>query len=695
MGIFNKINQRSGLVVGTIVAGLLLFLLGDAFTSKNSLFSSFNNKVGEIDGSNVTIEEFQKQMANAEALYGGNTNNSGMDDIAWNQVIFDKVNKVVYDKAGLDIPENEKVDLIEGENMSPAIKQTFGSAEKVKEFLLFLESDQIKSDEERANRKNGWRLLKEYVFNERLRSKYETLIKKSEYVTKAEAKRYYHSLNDKAEADYVYVPYYSYKDSIDVTDDMLQAYIDAHKNEYKVEEGRSIEFAIFNNTPTSSDSAYVKQDLAKLKTEFAATKTDSAFIRSNSDVPSNPSYLQISQLPPDMAKIVSTIQVDSVYGPFVYSSGYALSKVLKIESDTNVMAKASHILFRSNETDSEEKKAEAKKQAQQVLKEIQNGASFEKMAAQYGGDGTASNGGDLGWFGKGQMVKPFENAIFSASKPGLLPTIVETQFGYHIIRVDVAKTGRKFLIALVQKNVEAFDNTVDSIYKAADGFAASVKDTATFREGLKKFRTGVVKYEQKNIDGSAKAITTVNDAREIVKWLYNEDRSVDDVSEVFTIDNKNIVVLVTGIREKGIASVNDVKDEVKPKVINEEKAKKIKEKLKTDGDFAAIAKAYGPDALTGTAQDILLSSGMITNVGYEPEAVGTLFGLAKGKTSAVLTGDNGVLILKMKNETKSEVADYAQFVKQLQQQRDGRIAYGVVESAIKETAEIEDMRYRN
>jgi peptidyl-prolyl cis-trans isomerase D len=695
MGIFNKINQRSGLVVGTIVAGLLLFLLGDAFTSKNSLFSSFNNKVGEIDGSNVTIEEFQKQMANAEALYSGNTNNSGMDDIAWNQVVFDKVNKVVYDKAGLDIPENEKIDLIEGENMSPAIKQTLGSADKVKEFLAFLESDQIKSDEERATRKNWWRLLKEYVYNERLRSKYETLIKKSEYVTKAEAKRYYHSLNDKAEAEYVYVPYYSYKDSVDVTDEMLQAYIDAHKNEYKVEEGRSIEFAIFNNTPTSSDSSYVKEDLAKLKNEFAATKTDSAFIRSNSDVPSNPSYMQISQLPSAMATMVSSLQVDSVYGPFVYSSGYALSKVLKIESDTNVMAKASHILFRSNETDPAEKKAEAKKQAQEVLKEIQNGASFEKMAAQYGGDGTASNGGDLGWFGKGQMVKPFENAIFSASKPGLLPTIVETQFGYHIIRVDVAKTGRKFLIALVQKNVEAGDITVDSIYRAADGFAASVKDTATFREGLKKYRTGVVKYEQKNIEGSAKAITTVNDAREIVKWLYNEDRNVDDVSEVFTIDNKNVVVLVTNIREKGTALLADVKDEVKPKVINEEKAKKIKEKLKTDGDFAAIAKAYGPDALTGTAQDILLSSGMITNVGYEPEAVGTLFGLAKGKTSAVLAGDNGVLILKMKNETKSDVADYAQFVKQLQQQRDGRMAYGVVESAIKETADIEDMRYRN
>lgn len=149
-----------------------------------------------------------------------------MDDIAWNQIVFDKVNMEIYSKAGLEISENEKIDLIEGEHMSDIIKQQFQSAEGVQQFLKYLESDQIQSEEERENIKSRWRALKEYVYNERLRSKYENLIKKSEYVTKAEAERYYHSLNDKVEGEYVYVPYYSIKDTtITITDEMMESYL--------------------------------------------------------------------------------------------------------------------------------------------------------------------------------------------------------------------------------------------------------------------------------------------------------------------------------------------------------------------------------------------------------------------------------------------------------------------------------------
>jgi len=692
MGIFNKINQRSGLVVGTIVVGLLLFLLGDAFTS-NSLFNSFRNKVGEIDGENITIEEFQKAIAKSEALYGGSGSNVNMDDMSWNQLIFDKVYKTVFDEAGIEISEEEKLDLLEGNNMSEIIKQQFGTKEQLKNFLTYLDSDQIKSEEERENIKGRWRALKEYVFNERLRAKYENVLKKSEYVTKAEAKRYYHSLNDKMEATYLYVPYYSVKDTINVTDEMLEKYLEEHKNEFKVEQGRSIEVAVLNNTPNAEDSNYVRKDLKKIKEEFLLSTNDSSFIRANSDNPTDPAFMPINQLPDGLSRIANTLQVDSVYGPFPYSTGYALTKILKIESDTNLVARASHILFRTNETDPAEKKAEAKKQAEQVLKEIQAGASFEKMAAQYGGDGTASKGGDLGWFGKGQMVKPFENAIFSANKPGVLPYIVETQFGYHIIRIDVPKIGRKYKVATVQKNVEAYQNTIDSIYRIADNFTTVIKDTASFNAEFKKLK-GANKFEQNNIEGSAKTITGLAEAREIVKWLYNDDRKVGDVSTVFTIENKNIVVLVTGMRDKGFASVADVKDQIKPKVIIEEKAKLIKAKLKTTGDLPAIAKTYGSDALTGNVADVILSSGMLTGVGYEPEAVGTLFGLAKGKRTEPLTGDNGVIILQYVNFKPSEVADYSQFVTQLQQQRNARIGYGIIDEAIRKSVDIEDMRYR-
>ena len=81
-----------------------------------------------------------------------------------------------------------------------------------------------------------------------------------------------------------------------------------------------------------------------------------------------------------------------------------------------------------------------REKAQKILDDIKNGASFEAMAAEYGSDGTASNGGDLGWFAKGAMVPQFEEAVFALESGDLSPELVETSFGYHIIRVDDKRT---------------------------------------------------------------------------------------------------------------------------------------------------------------------------------------------------------------------------------------------------------------
>lgn len=74
--------------------------------------------------------------------------------------------------------------------------------------------------------------------------------------------------------------------------------------------------------------------------------------------------------------------------------------------------------------------------AQSVLDQIKKGADFAQMAKQFGSDGTASQGGDLGWFGKGDMVPQFEAVAFSLKKGELDSNVVETPYGYHIIRVD-------------------------------------------------------------------------------------------------------------------------------------------------------------------------------------------------------------------------------------------------------------------
>ena len=104
---------------------------------------------------------------------------------------------------------------------------------------------------------------------------------------------------------------------------------------------------------------------------------------------------------------------------------------------------AAHILIKTVDDNgdelSAEKKKEAKKLAEEVLKKALAGEDFAKLAKEYSEDGRAQNGGDLGFFSKGQMVEPFEKAVFSLKVGEIDPNLVETQYGYHIIK----KTGEK------------------------------------------------------------------------------------------------------------------------------------------------------------------------------------------------------------------------------------------------------------
>jgi peptidyl-prolyl cis-trans isomerase C len=103
---------------------------------------------------------------------------------------------------------------------------------------------------------------------------------------------------------------------------------------------------------------------------------------------------------------------------------------------------ASHILIRADQQADSATKAKAKAQAEDLLKQLKKGAAFADLAKKYSQDpGSAPNGGDLGFFSKGQMVPAFDAAAF-ALQVGQTSAAVETPFGYHIIKVQEAKPGR-------------------------------------------------------------------------------------------------------------------------------------------------------------------------------------------------------------------------------------------------------------
>jgi peptidyl-prolyl cis-trans isomerase C len=103
------------------------------------------------------------------------------------------------------------------------------------------------------------------------------------------------------------------------------------------------------------------------------------------------------------------------------------------------MVKARHILIKADQSVSDEDKKNAKAKAENILNKIKSGEDFAKLASEHSDDpGSKQKGGELGFFPRGRMVKPFEDAAF-ALKAGEISRIVETQFGYHIIKVEERK----------------------------------------------------------------------------------------------------------------------------------------------------------------------------------------------------------------------------------------------------------------
>ena len=148
-----------------------------------------------------------------------------------------------------------------------------------------------------------------------------------------------------------------------------------------------------------------------------------------------------------------------------------------LKSRLGEAVKASHILIRSSKNDDLKKRQAALDKAKQIKKDIAAGADFDEMARKNSDDSSAKAGGDLGYFSKGQMVPEFEKAAFSLPVGGV-SDVVETQFGYHIIKVDEKRAAKKLRYDDVKTDLagyiyqkkmrERFEQFVGDLRKKAD-----------------------------------------------------------------------------------------------------------------------------------------------------------------------------------------------------------------------------------
>jgi len=691
MALINTLREKgSKFIIGFIAIAIGSFVLTDLLSGQNSILAGNDRDIGEIAGESISYDAFQQKvdvlLNNYTANFG---RNPGADELtslrnqAWLLLVAEKSFQKEYADLDITVSPEELVDMVQGKNISPDIQRIFidqATGQFSKDQLLQTLNQLSATPQGRAQ----WR---------RKRIKLDNLLNKSTFVTDAEAEREYKDQNTVAEIQYVHVPFYAINDSsVSVSDADLTAYINNHKEEYKVDWSRSIEYVSIPITPSAEDSLDYRDELRKMKDEFTTISDDSLYAASNSDGGEFFSTYTINTLPLLIASNLNIINKGTVIGPYIDNNTYVLYKLTDLYEDTVGVAKARHILIKW-EDDSDAAKATARKEANAVLREVMGGADFAEVAKEKSKDGgSAINGGDLGWFSTGQMVPTFNDAVFNSTKTGVVPRLIESQFGFHIIDVTELPSYTKYKVATVGIEITPSDKTRDEAFRKADFFAGTSSNYNDFKTNAEEENYQIL--EASNIEPNDEKITRIGKARQIVTWLFR-DASEGKVSPVNELDNQYVVAVMTGEQEEGLSDIEMVRVEVTAKVKDEKKAALITEKLSSlSGTLDEIAASYGADASVYSTSDLKISASIITNAGNAPEAIGAAFALAQGEISAPIATDNGVVIIKLENITPAaEIGDYSIHASNLLRNRESRSSY-YLSQLVEDEAKVKDLRYK-
>lgn len=700
MSVINKIRERSGLAVGVIAFSLILFIVGgDLLGGRSLLFGGDQQKIGEIAGKSIAYPDFNAKVDELRAQFEQQSGRAPTEqDIAqlreqaWNQMVFETAYQKEFDKLGLSVSPEELVDMVQGNNISPAVRQAFTNPKTG----VFDKSGIISYLKGLKNlppqQQQAWANFEKNLASDRLREKYEGLMRLSVFATTAEAQREYQAQNAKADVKFLFVPYYAINDTtVKVTDSQLQDYLDKHKDEYPGTNTRSLQYVTFSVAPSKEDSATLYNEIKTLARGLGAAKNDSTFAQQNSDI-RVPLYLTAGEMPAQLRASIPTFAPGGIYGPFREGNTYFIYKYGGTKKDTSFTARASHILIQPT-TKTDSGKADARRRAEAILKQIQGGASFEALAQTNSADGSAQVGGDLGYFkNNGQMVKPFESAVFGATAAGLIPRLIETDFGFHIIKVTQPKTDVLYRVAAIAKTITPSQTTRDEALRKADQFASDVRTKEAFDAKVKEDKSLVVATAER-LPESANQINALTDARPIVRWAFDDKTDMNAVSEPFEIGDQYVIAVLTNKTDKKDVKVLDYRSELTAKVRNQQKAEQIISKLgNAGGSLEAMAQKYGAGALVETVPDVNLATGFLRSAGVDPVALGTAFGLKPGKRSKPVVGEGGVLVLETIKVTPAPpVANYTLYKTQLQQNTASRTSFYINE-AIKDAAKVDDRR---
>lgn len=699
MGVIITIREKFMFVLTAAIAlAIIGFLFMDATQSNTNVFQPDSNKAGSINGNEISYQEYSTYVDEAVQKYRLNNDVANipdqvMNDIredAWDEYVRINLMGAQYEIVGVTVTGEEVYEMFQGKNPHPMVAQQFRNPstgmfdpQQISMFLQNIDNNDP-NGMTAAEKRLRWQYFEEFVKQNRLDTKYNQLVSKSIYVPTWMAKQFYELQATTQNVNYVMIPYASVPDEqVQVTDADLKKYLDEHTDQFQQEQGRVINYVVFNLTPSKQDTATAKQFIEEKVEAFKKTKTDSLFVKLNSDRNFDPGYYSREELNSSMVDTFFTVDTGVVVGPYFEDSVFAMAKVLdrKMIADS---VKARQIYF---PVATQEEINSKKALADSMKIEIEEGrVGFEEVFFQNMSDDIdLGSGGDMGWVKPGEQFFTIDRALFYQHKEGDI-FVVPGEKGFHLIEITEANPTKEAVkVAIVTRKIVPSKATGNARYTEVNEFRMKHNTADAFKNAE---NVSVVKSSPIAIN--AYTISGINgDAREVVKWAFNANKG--DVSDPFILQDKYVIAQLENVMEEGTASVENVRGQLELLVKQEKKAAIIKEKLKGASDLSTVAD--NNNTVVNTTTNISLDN-VDFAMGQEPKVAGAAMALEVNAISKPVAGNAGVYLIQVTSrEAVTEQPGYSLQQQQLMQMLIS-VANNQMFEAIKEASDVEDVRYK-
>ena len=704
MAILGQIRSKSIFLIIVIGLALFAFVISGVFDGKGY---QAQQPVGVINGEEVLIEDFRGQVDFLERNY----NQQGMIAVnnVWNQRLRSEILRQQFEISGIQSGKDHLQNILKNNSTFNSDPQFLNEAgmfdiDKFKTLIIELKTTNPEAYEQ-------WKSQEKIFESQSNEQIYLNLVNAGVNYTQADGKFEYTLQNDNVDIEYIQIPYSSVEDSlISYSESDLKKYINNNEDEFKVNSSRDIEYVIFEEKPSFEDEKAVKNRLSKFLKEskefnevskleeitpsLTTAKNIKEFINEYSESSFDSIYLPKGSLPADHANLLFNLNIDQTYGPYLDGEYFKISRML--DKKTGGSVRASHILVaykgsKNANPNVSRSKNEAKKEANNILRKIRKSPkSFTELAFEFSDGPSKSRGGDLGFVQDGNMVKPFNDFIFSKRIGST--GVVETDFGFHVIKV-VAKDDLVLLASITEKNVPS-DATSDKVFNSATKLEMSLSKDEDLNALSNKEN-----YTVKTVNGIQildNDFPGLKDQRRIVQWLFTESTNVSDFKRFDLPKGGYLIAQVTKIVDEGLSNVQDVSYKVLPMVLKSKKADFIISKNDNSLSLEEIAEINGTEVRKALALN--QKNATITGSGLEPLVIGASFGTNINETSDFIIGENGIYKLKVikrkDTNTNSDSID-SNFIISYKNQLlnlNRTSSFARVYESLKENAEVTDNR---